>query len=155
MTDTTPSAWLTLVAQPQIFVPAFVALWLVASALMARMAGWRSLGRRHAAVAVPAGHSFRFVSASMGSVHWPLRYRNCLRVVITETGLYAAVMFPFGYQCPALLLPWSAIESVSEKQLFSNRNVTFRVRGEWAAITLSGPIGQLAKAACERAQAAG
>lgn len=144
------SLLLTLV-QPQWFVPLLVVLWLLASAFFARVAGWRSLGRQFAAVSVPAGQSFRFVSGSFGSVHWPIKYRNCLHVVVGEAGLYARPMFPFGFQSPALLLPWAAVESVSEKQSFSTKTVTFRFRGHWAAVALLGPVGQLARAAYEGA----
>ena len=149
-----PSSSLILkLAQPQWLVPLFVVLWLAASAFMARAGGWRSLGQQFATVSVPAGQGFRFVSGSTGSVHWPIRYRNCLHVVVGTEGLYVAVMFPFSFQCPALLLPWTAIESVTEKQLFTDRKVSFQVRGQWPMVTLSGPVGQLAKSAFEQSRA--
>ena len=140
-------------AKPQWFMPLFVALWLAVYAVLARAGGWRSLGRQFAASAAPQGQSFRFTSGSFGSVHWPVRYRNCLHVVVSEAGLYVAVMFPFSFQSPALLLPWSAVDSVSEKQSFTDRRVTFRWRNCWSVIVLSGTVGQLAKAAYERSSA--
>ncbi len=146
------SSLLLKFAQPQWFVPFFIVLWLVASAVMARVGGWRSLSQQFAAASVPSGQSFRFVSGATGSTHWPIRYRNCLRVVLAKEGLYVAVMFPFSFQSPALQVPWSAFEAVTEKQLFTNRTVTFKVRGHWSAITLSGPLGQLAKAAYEQSR---
>ena len=147
------SSLLLKLAQPQWFVPLFVVLWLAASAFMARAGGWRSLAQQFTAASAPEGQSFRFVSGSTGSNHWPIRYRNCLRVVVGREGLYVAVMFPFNFQCPALLLPWSTIESVTERQLLTDRKVTFQVRGQWSTVTLSGPIGQLAKAAFEQSRA--
>ena len=151
--ERTSSLLLTL-AQPQWAVPLFLALWLVASALLARMAGWRSLARQFAAADPPSGESFRFVSASLGSVHWPIRYRHCLRVVVAEKGLYTALMFPFNFQSPALFLPWTAVESVSEKQLFSDRAVSLHLAGHWPVVTLFGPVGQLARAAREASRIA-
>jgi hypothetical protein len=145
------SSLLLTLAQPQWFVPLFIVFWLFVSAVFSRVAGWRSLGRQFAASAAPGGQGFRFVSGSVGSVHWPVRYRNCLHVVVGEAGLYARPMFPFGFQSPALLLPWAAVESMSEKQSFTNRAVTFRFRGHWPVVTLLGPVGQLAKAAYEGA----
>ncbi len=147
----TPELWRTL-AQPQWLALLFLALWLAASAFMARAGGWRSLGRRFAAASPPEGAGFRFASGATGSPHWPIRYRHCLRVVVGEAGLYVAVMFPFSFQSPALLLPWSAVAGVTEKQRFNDRTVSFRLRDHWSVITLSGPIGQLAKAAWERQQ---
>jgi hypothetical protein len=146
---------LSTLAQPQWLVPLFFLLWLAASAVLARVAGWRSLGRQFAASTVPSGQSFRFVSGSVGSVHLPVRYRHCLRAVVGEDGLYAAVMFPFSFQSPALFLPWADIESVAEKQLFFTRTVTLRVRGHWPVITLPGPVGQLAKDRFEASKGAG
>jgi hypothetical protein len=149
-----PSSELILeLAKPQWFLPLSVALWLAVSAVLARAGGWRSLGQQFAATAPPQGQSFRFTSGSSGSVHWPVRYRSCLHVVVSDAGLYVAVMFPFSFQSPALLLPWSAVDSVSERQLFTDRRVTFRWRNHWSAIVLSGPVGQLAKAAHERSSA--
>ena len=141
-------------AQPQWFVPLLVVLWLATSAVLARVAGWRSLGRQFSASTVPSGQGFRFVSGSVGSVHWPIRYRHCLRVVVGDDGLYAAVMFPFSFQSPALFLPWAAVESASEKQMLSTRTVTLQLRGHWPVITLPGPVGQLAKDCFEASKGA-
>ncbi|MEK8034864.1 hypothetical protein AACH06_28940 [Ideonella sp. DXS29W] len=148
-----PSSFFMRLAHSQWSVPLlFVTIWLVGSAVMARAGGWRSLGQRFSTAAKPEGQSFRFVSGSSGLVHLPIRYRNCLHIVIGGNGLYAAVMFPFNFQCPALLVPWSAIESIIEKQGFFNRTVTFHISGLWPVITLSGSIGQLAKAAYEQSR---
>ena len=141
----------SVLAQPQWSIPLFIALWLVAVAVMARVAGWPSLSQQFAASEIPAGQSLRFVSGALGSIHWPIRYRNCLRVVVGDTGLYVSLMFPFKFMSPALLLPWHSIESIQEKQSFSTRTVTFRIRGQWAVLSLPGPAGQLAKAAFESA----
>ena len=145
------STVLSVLAQPQWAVLLFVAFWFIGAALMARIAGWTSLAQQFAASEDPIGQGFRFVSGSLGSAHWPVKYRNCLRIAIGNTGLYVSLMFPFKFRSPALLLPWHAIESVQEKQTFSTRTVTFRIRGQWSAVSLLGPVGQLAKAAYEKA----
>lgn len=135
---------LSTLSQPQWLIPLALAAWLLGSALMSRIAGWAALAVEHAASGVPEGQVLRFVSGSVGSVHWPVRYRHCLSLVVTGTGLYIRPMFPFRFGSRALLIPWHAVESVQEKQLFSTRVVTFRIRGHWPAITLPGPVGQLA-----------
>jgi hypothetical protein len=145
------STVLSVLAQPQWAVLFLVAFWFIGAALMARVAGWSSLAQQFAASEIPIGQSFRFVSGSLGSAHWPIKYRNCLRIVVGNTGLYVSVMFPFKFRSPALLLPWHDIESIQEKQSFSTRTVIFRIRGQWSAVSLPGPVGQLAKTAYEKA----
>lgn len=145
---------LTKVAQSNWFFLLFLIVWLLASAFFARISGLRSLGRQFTASSAPAGQSFRFVSVSFGSPDMLIGYRHCLHVVVADSGLYARLMFPFNFQSPALLLPWSAVESVVEKQSFFNRTVTIRLRGHWPVVRLAGTLGQLAKAAHDKAAAA-
>ena len=145
------STVLSVLTQPQWAGLLFLAFWFLGVALIARIAGWSSLAQQFPASEVPAGQVFRFVSGSLGSVGWPIKYRNCLRVVVGSMGLYLSLMFPFKFRSPALLLPWHSIESAQEKQSFSTRTVTFRFQGQWSALSLPGPVGQLAKAAYEKA----
>jgi hypothetical protein len=142
---------LTQLAQSNWFLLCFPVFWLTASAIFARISGLRSLGRQFTAPSAPAGQSFRFASGAFGSPDWPISYRNCLHVVIAESGLYARLIFPFNFQSPALLLPWTAVESVVEKQSFFTRTVTIRLRGQWPVVKLNGTLGQLAKAAHQKA----
>jgi hypothetical protein len=144
---------LAKLAQSNWFFVFLLFAWLLASAVFARLSGLRSLGRQFRASSVPAGQSFRFSSATFGSPDFPIGYRNCLHVVIGESGLYARLMFPFNFQSPAVLLPWTAVESVTEKQSFFTRTVTIRLRGQWPVVKLKGALGQLAKAAHEKATA--
>jgi hypothetical protein len=134
-------------AQPLRLVPILIALWLAVLAILARVSGWRSLGEQFATRTAPEGRRFRFVSATLGAARRPIRYRNCLHIVVGEDGLFVRVTFPLNFQSPPLFLPWGNVESVSEKRLFFARTVTFRFWGHWPAVTLSGQIGQLAKAA--------
>jgi len=147
----TTSSVLSLLAEPQWLALVLITFWLLGAALLARIAGWSSLARQFAAPEVPEGQGFRFVSGSLGSPHWPIKYRNCLRVVVSSKGLYISPMFLFKFRSPALLLPWHSIESVQEKQMFATRTVTFRFRDQWSALSLSGSIGQLARSARDRA----
>lgn len=150
----TPTATLlSELSQPHWLIPLFVALWLLGSLAMARLAGWARLGSEFAAAQAPEGERLRFVTGSMGSVHWPVRYRNCLNVVISPAGLYIAPMLAFRFGSQALLIPWHRFESVQEKQMLSNRVVSFHVQGHWPVLSLPGPVGQLARQAHQGAVA--
>lgn len=151
---TPPSSLLTTVAQPQWALPLLLGLWLGASVVYARIAGWVSLARDFPAGGPPAGESFRFVTGSLGSPNWPIRYRRCLRVVINREGLYLALMVPFNFGSRALWLPWRSVASLTEKQSMSNRTVTLAFAGQWAVVSLPGPVGQLVKAAWAEANPA-
>lgn len=138
---------LTALAKSNWIFVVLLIVWLAASAFFTWISGLRSLGRQFAASSAPAGQSFRFASAAFGSPEMLISYRNCLHVVVGDAGLYTRVFFPFNFLCPTLLLPWSAVESVVEKQSFFNRTVTIRLRGQWPVVRLKGPVGQAAKAA--------
>jgi hypothetical protein len=145
------SSLLSTLAQPQWALPLLVVAWLVASLVFSRLAGWAALARVFAAPAPPAGESFRFVTGSLGSPNWPIRYRRCLRVVINAQGLYLALMFPFNFGSRALWLPWHSVATLSEKQSLANRTVTLAFTDQWAVVSLPGPVGQLVKAAWSEA----
>ena len=137
-----------ILAHPIGLLAALALLWFGGAAFLARAAGWAGLALRFpAGSALPEGTALRFTTGTLGSPSWPIRYRNCLKVVIGDQGLHVSLMFPFRFRSPAFLVPWDQIESVHEKQHFTNRTVTFRFRGQTAALALPGPAGQAAKAA--------
>lgn len=148
MPTTSGAELLSTLSQPHWLLPLFLAIWLLGSLGMARMAGWHRLAKDFSAGAdMPSGDRLRFVSGSLGSPHWPMRYRHCLCVVISEAGLYIRPMHPFRFGSHALLVPWHRFESVTEKQLLSTRVVVLQVAGHWPVLSLPGPVGQLAKQA--------
>lgn len=145
---TPTAALLSELSQPHWLAPLIVAVWLLGSLAMARLAGWAGLGREFAAAQAPdEGERLRFVTGSIGSAHWPVRYRHCLNVVISPAGLYIAPMLAFRFGSQALLIPWHRFDSVQEKQALSTRVVTFHIQGHWPVLSLPGPVGQLARQA--------
>lgn len=132
---------------------ALVVVWLAGVAVMARVAGWHRLAAPFpAAAAVPEGERFRFLSGSMGSPHFPIRYRRCLHLVVAEQGFYLSLMFPFKFHSPAVFIPWSSVQEMREKQHFSNRSCTVLVCGHWPHITFAGQAGQVLLAVYRRAR---
>ncbi len=133
--------------EPQWLVPLFIATVLAGVALLARVAGWSSLARSFPARGVPEGQSLRFVTGSLGAPAFPIRYKNCLRLVRNGDGLYVSLMFPFKFASPALFVPWGEVALCTVEQAFSTQVVVFQLRGQWSAIKLPGAPGQWAREA--------
>lgn len=138
------------VIEPQWLVLLFVVICLAGIAVMARIAGWSSLAVRLRAHGVPVGQSLRFVTGSLGSATFPIKYKNCLRLVLNDQGFYLALMAPFKFASPALFVPWSEVESCAVEQVYATQTVTFTFRGQWASFKLRGTAGQVAREAHQR-----
>ena len=129
--------------EPQWLVPLFIAACFTGVALLARVAGWSSLAVTLRAQGVPAGESLRFVTGSLGSWAFPIKYKNCLHLALNGEGFYLSLMFPFKFASPALFVPWGEVESCTVEQVFSTQIVVFRFRGQWSGLKLRGIAGQL------------
>ena len=136
--------------EPQWFVPLFIAACLAGAALMARVAGWSSLALTLRAQGVPAGESLRFVSGSLGSLDFPIKYKNCLRLILNSEGFLLSLMFSFKFASPALFVPWGQVESCTVEQVLSTQIVVFRFCGQWSVLKLRSVAGQLAREAHQR-----
>ena len=117
---------------------------------MARVAGWSSLALTLRAQGVPAGESLRFVTGSLGSLDFPIKYKNCLRLILNSEGFYLSLMFPFKFASPALFVPWGQVESCTVEQVLSTQIVVFRFCGQWSVLKLRSVAGQLAREAHQR-----
>jgi hypothetical protein len=138
--------------EPQWLLLIFVGFCLGGAALMARVAGWPSLATTLRAQGEPAGERLRFVTGSLGSPTFPIKYRNCLRLVLNADGFFISLMFPFKFVSPALFVPWSEVESCATEQAFSTQIVVFTLRRQWSQIKLRGIAGQVVREAYERHQ---
>jgi hypothetical protein len=127
--------------EPQWLFPLFIGLWFALTGLLAHVGGWASLARRYRATRPPDGERFRFASGSMGSRILPVRYGGCLFVTVSDEGLHLSILFPFRFQSPPLFIPWSEMESVTEKRYIVSTYTAIRLRGQWPAISLRGRAG--------------
>jgi hypothetical protein len=131
--------------QPQYFFPVFAVMWFVVTAVLAHWSGWAHLSQKYRADGVEDGECFRFVSGSLGTRIMPVSYSNCLFISVNNHGIHLSILFLFRFQSPPLYLPWSDVESVSEKRfLFLFRWVVITVKDEWPRITLRGRAGEAA-----------
>ena len=122
-------------------------MWFVVTGLLARAGGWASMARTFRATQPPSGQRFRFASGSMGRGAVPVNYGACLFVSVNDVGIHLSLLYPFRFQSPALFIPWSQMESVTEKQHIFSTYTAIRVRGQWPTISVRGRAGQFIRGA--------
>jgi hypothetical protein len=128
--------------EPQWFVPMFAAMWFGVTGLLSHVGGWANLAAKFRAAQDLDGERFRFVSGSMGKRFLPVNYANCLFVTVGAEALQLSIFFPFRFQSPPLVIPWSEIESVAEKKfLLVFRYITITLKSHWPQINLNGRAG--------------
>lgn len=103
----------------------FSAAWGGLGWLLARVSGWRRLGRAFAAPGpAPAGRRRRFQTAHFG---WFAHYERCLLLILAEPGLYLRPMVIFRFWHPPLLIPWGAITAEERRTLFLLRSLRLTI----------------------------
>jgi hypothetical protein len=132
-----------VLSDPVVLIAAFLLFWFGGAAIMARIAGWHRLSAIYPAPLRTHGQQFRFCTCALGPASFPITYRRCVRVIVTEHGLGICLMFPFRFQSPAFLVPWPAISGCTEKQVMSTRKFVFSFAGSDRQLMLLGELGQL------------
>jgi hypothetical protein len=122
-------------------------LWLGICALLARVGGCSTLAGPHRARYRVVGERFRFVSASMGKPRLPVDDQGCLFMVVNRHGLHISLLFPFRFGSPPLFIPWSAVESVTEKPFLHTFGVAVKPRDHWPIIRVPGRAGHMIREA--------
>ena len=127
---------------PSVLLAAFAIFWFGGAALISRIAGWHALSALYPAPLHLRGEELRFCNATVGTATFPLTYRRCVRVLLSEQGLGLCLMFPFRFHSPPFMVPWSAVGSCTESQTLATRKVTFSFAGTSRQVTFAGPLGQ-------------
>jgi hypothetical protein len=95
------------------FFPVFFAgLWVLVCFIISHM-GWRSFSARYAMPARPSGRIYTSPSSRFGNIL--ASYRNVVRVVFTDEGIYFCAMFLFRAFHPPFLVPWESVRRVEKK----------------------------------------
>jgi hypothetical protein len=129
--------------QPQWFLPFFLCLWLVLSAVLALTSGWIGLSREFRSEEPIEGQRFRFASGSLGL--WPLAatsYGSCLFLTVNDSGFRLSIFFLFRFLCPPLFIPWSAVKSVEARRFLFFRYAVVRLLRGWPAVAVRGNAGR-------------
>ncbi len=90
----------------------FVGMWLFVSFIISQT-GWRSFSNRYPVRTRPPGRVYVSPSSRFGNIF--ASYRNVIRVVFTDAGVYFYVSFLFRAFHPPFLVPWASVRRV-EKQ---------------------------------------
>jgi hypothetical protein len=90
----------------------FLGMWTLVVFVVSHM-GWRSFSNRYPAQSQPPGQAYSSPSSWFGSIF--ASYRNVVRVVFTEAGVYFYTMFLFRAFHPPFLVPWASIRRVEKK----------------------------------------
>jgi len=108
-----------LVEQPQylplLFPLFFAGIWVSVSLVISRL-GWSSFAECYPAQGKPLGEAYNSPSSWFGTIF--ASYRNVVRVVFTEAGIYFSVMFLFRAFHPPFLVPWASVRSIERKKVF-------------------------------------
>jgi hypothetical protein len=128
-------------SHPAVLLGAFLVFWFGGAAVMSRIAGWHRLSALYPAPVRVHGQAFSFSTCALGPASFPIRYRRCVRVLVTEQGLGLCLMFPFRFHSPAVLVPWACITGCTEKQVMSTRKFIFSFAGSDRQLTLLGELG--------------
>ena len=129
--------------EPIWFTLFFVAMWVVVCALLARLSGWRDLAVRFHTATKVAGEKFSYSSGSMGPSNWfPVGYRNCLFVTVSDSGFGLSLIFPFRLFSPSLFISWDHIETVAEGRIWMVNCTIVKIRGTSTRISLRGNVAQ-------------
>jgi len=148
MTDPTLPAFL----EPKWFFPAFAAMWVGVTGLLAHLSGWATLAARFPSDDPVDGQRFRFASGSLGWRWVPVHYGNGLFVTVSPTGLRLSLFLPFRFLSPPLFVPWTAVESLMRKRIVFVTFTTLVLKGAWPRITLRGSSAQPLYQACSTAR---
>lgn len=104
------------------FAVVFPAFWCGVVWLVGAM-GWRPLAARYPADGPATGPSLGLTSGTIGLAN----YNGSLRVSVEREGLHLAVMALFRVGHPPMLIPWSEITSVTQKNALWARWYTLRI----------------------------
>ena len=101
-----------------IFPIYFASLWLLILVILSYTSGWRALAKLYRLESSFDGAVWRWQS---GEMRWT-NFNHCLKVGASASGLYLALIPPFSFRTPPLLIPWNEV-AVSRGRRFFLRMV--------------------------------
>ncbi|CTQ51514.1 hypothetical protein LP7551_00026 [Roseibium album] len=108
-----------------VFIVCFVLFWSLIVLLISRLAGWAELARQYPARGPATGRTFAMRSARFGLLG---SYRNCLTVTLSLAGIHMQPMIVFRMGHPPLLIPWTAIVSLSRRDVMFSPAARLKVK---------------------------
>ncbi len=109
-----------------ILAPAgFIFIWLFVLTILSYASGWKALARQYRLDLGFDGEIWKWQS---GALRWT-NFNNCLKIGASSVGLYLAIIPPFSWRCPPLMIPWSEI-AVSRRTRFLVKQVCLQLGHE-------------------------
>ena len=90
--------------------------------IFSRISGIDKLAEKFPAAGTPSGQEFKKQTIQIG----PVRYRNCLTVIINSSGLYLLVTAPF-IKTHEIFIPWEEFYNVGSTRLYSQKAVKLNI----------------------------
>ncbi len=113
------------------FVPVvFVGMWLLVTFIISRV-GWSSFAARYPAPSRPPGTAHNCPVVTFRG--WA-RYKNGVRIIFTDAGVYFFPLFFFRLFHPPFLVPWAGVKGLERKEGFFGSQV-------W--LNIEDPIGKI------------
>jgi hypothetical protein len=97
-----------------LFAGFFVCLWLFVGFIVSRM-GWSTFAQRYPSFSRPLGESFNCPAAWFRSPF--SSYKNVVRVVFADSGVYVYAFILFRAFHPAFLIPWEKVAGIKTKKI--------------------------------------
>ena len=129
--------------EPYWFFLLFAGMWLGVTGLLSHIAGWPALAKRFRSDQFTDGETFYFASGSIGSsTLFPVNFSSCLFFTVGNLGFRISILFPFRFLTPPLFIPWSEVQSITEKRLWLFRHAVIQIRGSSTKIMVPGRVGK-------------
>lgn len=93
----------------------FVFMWVSVSFIISRF-GWKSFATSYPIKVRPAGYAYNSPFVRFGNII--ANYRNVVRVIFTDKGIYFYVFFMFRAFHSPFLVPWDRVKRIERKNGF-------------------------------------
>ena len=104
-----------------------IALWVIVGFVISRM-GWHQFAKKYASVTRPLGRSFHCQIVWFGSIF--ASYRNAVRIVISDAGIYFYPIILFRAFHPPFLVPWDKVVGVIKRKRFFIVSQELKIRDD-------------------------
>lgn len=107
--------------------------------LIAQLGGWARLARSFEVQGPVSGDHFKLASARIGRF---TGYNNCLRIIVSSSGVYLRPLLPFRAGHAPLYIPWDAVLELKQTDIWLFSSVKLAVQdadgGASTILTLYG-----------------
>jgi len=106
-----PESWRVI----PLFLLLFIGMWVMVSFIISKV-GWNTFATRYPARSKPAGKSFTSSRTWFGT--YLAGYRNVVRVIFTDAGVYFYTAYLFRAFHSPFLVPWDKVKRIEKYKVF-------------------------------------